>query len=90
MNLFRTKLRKLKQLNRDINTNFLDQHVDFINSYKKEVKDVKYTANHYKFFINIKQEIDFLLYFIKKNTENKNKFILDHQIFECESKIKPG
>jgi len=88
MNLFRTKLGKLKQLNRDINTNRLDQHVDFINRYKKKLKDVKYNAAHYKFPVITKQEIDFLLYIINNYTEKKNKFILDHQKFEYESKIK--
>ena len=88
MKLFRTKLGKLKQLNRDINNNRLDQHVDFISSYKKRLKDVKYTAVHYKFPVITKQEIDFLLYVINSYAEKKNKFILDHQKFEYESKIK--
>jgi DNA modification methylase len=64
MKLFRTKLRKLKQLNRDINNNRLDQHVDYISSYKKKLKDIKYIAAHYKFPVITKQEIDFLLYSI--------------------------
>jgi len=88
MNLFRTKLGKLKQLNIDINNNRLDQHVDFITSYKKRLKEVKYTAAHYKFHVITKQEIDFLLYVINNYTEKKNKFILDHQKFEYESKVK--
>lgn len=88
MNLFRTKLGKLKQLNRDINNNPLDQHIDFISSYKKKLKDIKYTAAHYKFPIITKQEIGFLLYTINNYTEKKNNFILDHQKFEYESRVK--
>ena len=88
MKLFRTKLNNLRQLNRDINTNRLDQHVDFINNYKNNLKDIKYNAAHYKFPVITKQEIDFLLYIINNYTENKNKFILDYQKFEYESKIK--
>jgi DNA modification methylase len=88
MKLFRTKLNNLKQFNRDINTNRLDQHVDFINNYKNNLKDIKYNAAHYKFPVITKQEIDFLLYIINNYTEKKNKFILDYQKFEYESKIK--
>jgi len=88
MKLFRTKLGKVKQLNKDINSKRMDQHIDFINSYKKDNKDIKYNATHYNFPVVTKQEIDILLYNINNYTEKKNTFILDHNKFEYESEIK--
>jgi DNA modification methylase len=87
MKLFREKLSKLIQLNLDINYNRLDQHVDFINNYNKEIKDIKYTATHYKFPVITKQEINILFYLIKEYTEKHNKFTLEYQKFEYEPKI---
>ena len=83
-----TFLSSKKGLNIDINAKRLDQHADFINRYRDNIKDVKYISAHYKFPIITKQEINSLLYIINNYTEKKNKFILDHQKFEYESKIK--
>ncbi len=82
MELFKGSIRKLKELNKYINSNRLNQHVEFIERYMKEIKDVKYFSANYKFPIITKQEIDLLLYSIKKYSENKNKFILNYDKYE--------
>ncbi|MFX1257235.1 MAG: DNA methyltransferase [Promethearchaeota archaeon] len=88
MDLFRRNLRKIKQSVNSINNDRLKQHVDFIKSFKKEGKDMKYNADNYNFGVYTKQEIGILLYSIKNYVENKNKFIIDHEKFEFEPKSK--
>ena len=87
MDLFKRNIRKIKQLNNEINNNRLNQHIKFIKKYRKEVKDVKYKSIHYKFPVITKQEIDILLYSIKNYSENRNKFILDHEKFKFDKRI---
>ena len=88
MNVFRRNLSKIQQLNKEINKRRLNQHLDFIIKYKKNTKDIKYTANNYKFPVITKQEVDILFYIIKECREKENKFTLDHQKFEFESEVK--
>jgi len=82
--LFQKNLEAIKKLNIDINTNRINQHIDFIKNYKKKGKDFKYHSVYYKFPVVTKQEIEFLLYSIKSCNEDKGKFILTHQKFEFE------
>lgn len=82
MKLFKKSTTNLKQLNNDLNSNRLNQHIEFIKRYKKDVKDVKYKSVHYKFPVITKQETDVLLYTIKDYREDENKFILNYQKFE--------
>ena len=69
-------------MNNNINRDRLSQHIEFIKRYKKEVKDVKYISVFYEFPVITKQEIDILLYSIKKYSAKDNKFILNHQKFD--------
>jgi len=78
MELFKKKITNLKQLNNDINSNRLKQHVEFIKAYKKENKKIKYVSTQYKFPVITRQEIGLLLYSIKNYSENRNKFIINH------------
>ena len=80
--IFKRNLRKLKQLNNDINYIRMSKHLEFIKRYKNGVKDIKYNAIHYKFPVITKQEINILLYSIKSYSENRNKFILNHEKFK--------
>lgn len=78
MEVFKSNIRKLKQLNNDINSSRLNKHVEFIKRYKKENKLFKYSSNYYKFPVITKQEIQLLLYSIESFSENGNIFILNH------------
>jgi len=88
MNIFKQNVGKLKQLNNEIIMNRLNQHIDFIKKYKKEIKDIKYNATHYNLPVITKQERDILFYIIKEYREGINHFTLDHKKFESENKIR--
>ena len=83
--IFKQSIRNLKQLSKDINRNRLNQHVEFIKTYTRDTKDIKYFSTYYKFPVITKQEIDILLYSIKNYTENKNKFIIHHDKYLFDS-----
>lgn len=82
MELFKISTKNLKQMNIDINSKRLNQHIEFVKRYRKDVKDVKYSSVHYKFPVITKQETDILLYSIKNYSEEENKFILNHEKFK--------
>ncbi len=82
MELFKKNMGKLRKLNNEINNNRLQRHLEFIKLYRNKDKDIKYNSAHYKFPVITKQEIDVLLFSIKKYSEDENKFILNHQKFE--------
>ena len=84
MEIFKRSLINIKKLNNDINSNRLNQHIEYILNYKKKVKDVKYNAMHYKFPVITKQEREILLYSIKNHSENRNQFILSHEKFKSD------
>jgi len=84
MEIFKQNIKKLKQLNININKNRVNQHIKFIERYRKKGKDVKYSSAYYGFPVITKQEIELLLYSIKDYHEDENKFILNHQKFEFE------
>ena len=82
MKVFRSNLSTLKKLNEEVIESRLNKHIDFIQKYKKEVKDVKYNATHYKFPVVTKQEIDILFYIIEDYREKKNNFTLQHKKYD--------
>ena len=82
MKVFRSNLSTLKKLNEEVIESRLNNHIDFIQKYKKEVKDVKYNATHYKFPVVTKQEIDILFYIIEDYREKKNNFTLQHKKYD--------
>ncbi len=84
LEIFKKNIGKIKQLNNDINNNRLNSHIKFIEKYRKEVKDVKYKSIHYKFPVITRQERDVLFYSIKFYSENRNKFILNHEKFKLD------
>ncbi|MFX1572391.1 MAG: DNA-methyltransferase [Promethearchaeota archaeon] len=85
LELFKKNIRNLKKLSNYINKNRINRHIEFIKKYMKEDKDVKYSSEHYKFPIITKQEIDLLLYSVKKYSENKNQFLLNYDKYEFEN-----
>ena len=82
IHLFKKNIREISQLNKKINRNRLNQHIEFINNYKNEDKDIKYISTYYKFPVITKQEKEILLYSVKRLTEDKNNFILDYDKFK--------
>jgi DNA modification methylase len=82
LDIFRRNLNNIKQLNIDINSKRLNNHLDFIRNYQKDDKDIKYSSVHYSFPVITKQEIEFLLYFIKDFHEYEAKFIISHEKFK--------
>jgi len=81
MELFKRNLGKIKQLNIEINSNRLNQHIEFIKTYMKKNKLIKYFSTYYKFPVITRQEIDLLLYSIKNYSENSNTFTINHDKF---------
>ncbi|MHA2281863.1 MAG: DNA-methyltransferase [Promethearchaeota archaeon] len=88
IDVFRKRISNLIQLNKDLNVNRLNQHIEFIDSYKKQHRDVNYQAVNYQFRVITKQEIDFLLYSIEKYSEKGNSFLLNYEKFEFDRTIK--
>ncbi len=82
--IFKKNIKNLKQLNLDINSNRINQHIDFIEKHRKQGKEIKYQSSQYKFPVITKQEINILLYYIKDFSVDGNKFILNHQKVELE------
>ncbi len=87
LEIFKENIKKIKQLNFNINHSRLNHHVKFINKYRKEVKDTKYKSIHYEFPVITKQEINILLYSVINYSENRNNFILNHEKFQFNNKI---
>ncbi len=79
--LFKNSITNLSQLNKEINRNRLNQHIEFINNYKNQVKDIKYKSTYYKFPVITKQEKEILFYSVERFTEDENNFILDYEKF---------
>ncbi|UCD00833.1 MAG: site-specific DNA-methyltransferase [Promethearchaeota archaeon] len=80
--LFKRSIKNLKELNNEINKNRLNQHIEFVKRYWKDVKDIKYSSVRYKFPVITKQETDILLYSIKNYSEEEDKFILNYEKLE--------
>jgi len=80
--IFRENIKKLIEMNNDINNTRLSKHIEFIKRFRKEIRDIKYNSVFYRFPVITKQETELLLYSIKDYKENENDFILNHQIFE--------
>jgi len=81
MDPFKRSIKKLKQLNNKVNKNRLNQHIEFVKRYRKDVKNINYTSVQYNFPVITKQETDILLYSIKNYSEDENEFILNHEKF---------
>jgi len=81
MEFFKKKINNAKKLNNDINKYRLNNHIKFIEKYRKEGKDIKYKSNYYKFPVITNQETEFLLYSIKNYEENRNKFVIHYEKF---------
>ena len=82
INIFKKRIKELKQLNTDINNKRLNQHVKFIKNYSNNSKEIKYNSVHYKFPVITKQEIDILLYSINNHRENQTKFMVTYKKFK--------
>ncbi|MFW9879271.1 MAG: DNA methyltransferase, partial [Candidatus Thorarchaeota archaeon] len=82
MKIFKENIKKIIQFNFDMNNNRLKNHVNFINKYRKRVKDIKYKSIHYEFPVVTKQEMNILLYSIKNYNENRKEFIVNYEKFQ--------
>jgi DNA modification methylase len=80
--VFKKNLETIKKLNTDINNDRVNQHLDFIEKYKKNSKVLKYYSVFYKFPVVTKQEVELVLYSIKDYSEEGNTFHLNHQKYE--------
>ncbi|MFW9881226.1 MAG: DNA-methyltransferase [Candidatus Thorarchaeota archaeon] len=86
MNIFKKNINKIIQFNFNTNNNRLKHHVNFINKYRKGVKDIKYKSIHYEFPVITKQEMNILLYSIKNCNQNQDEFIVNHEKFQFKVK----
>ncbi len=82
MEIFKKNLKNIIQLNDEFNKDRLNQHVSNMKNYKKLNKEIKYRSVYYKFPVITNQERKILLYKITKCRAVKNKFILNHQIYD--------
>ncbi|MFX0040100.1 MAG: DNA-methyltransferase [Promethearchaeota archaeon] len=80
--IFKNDLNNLKRLNIKFNNKRINDHIKFIEKYRKSGKDIKYYSTHYKFPVVTKQEIAFLLYIINNYKEKGNKIVLNYKKFE--------
>lgn len=80
--IFKKRIKELRQLNTDINIKRLNQHVKYIENNIREGKEVKYNSVQYKFPVITKQEVDILLYLINNFSENRNKITVTHEKFK--------
>ncbi|MFX1376528.1 MAG: DNA-methyltransferase [Promethearchaeota archaeon] len=87
LKIFKKEINNIKKLNVDINNNRLNNHIKFINNYIKKGKRIKHKSFYYEFPVITKQEINLLLYSIKEHKENKNKFIINHEVFDFKEKL---
>ncbi|MFW9970802.1 MAG: DNA-methyltransferase [Candidatus Odinarchaeota archaeon] len=85
-NIFKKDIQNLERLNLEININRIKRHINFIKKYRKKVKNIKYQSIHYKFPVITKQEINLMLYSIKKYTEEGDKIYLSHQKYDLNDK----
>jgi DNA modification methylase len=81
---FNLDLKEIKTLAQTTNTKRINDHIEFIKSYKKKGKDPKYKARNYEFSVITKQEIELMLYSVNKYRENNNKFTILYDKFELE------
>ena len=81
---FKIELKALKNTSQSINNKRIKDHIEFIKSYKKKGKDPKYNSNNYEFSVITKQEIEFLLYSIKKIIKTENNFTIFYDKYELE------
>ncbi len=79
INIFKKNIENIKQLNLELLNDRLNQHINFIEKYQKQNKEIKYKSVYYKFPVITNQERDILLYKIKSLNEVDNKFILNYQ-----------
>ncbi|MFX0083046.1 MAG: DNA-methyltransferase [Candidatus Hodarchaeota archaeon] len=87
MDVFKKSISKIKQLNSEINNYRLNHHVEFIDRYKKQNKEIKYKSKYYEFPVITKQETNILFYSVKKYAEIQNKFIINHEKYLLKSNI---
>jgi DNA modification methylase len=81
LEIFNSKIDGIKQLSEDIIINRLDQHIDFIDKYKKLGKDIKYNSTYYTFPVITKQEREIVFYIIDNYHKNKDEIILNYKKF---------
>ncbi|MFX1344873.1 MAG: DNA-methyltransferase [Promethearchaeota archaeon] len=82
MDVFKKSITKIKQLNSEIINYRLNHHVEFIDRYKKQNKEMKYKSTNYEFPVITKQETKILFFLIQKCTEIQNKFIIHHEKYQ--------
>ncbi|MFX1281614.1 MAG: DNA-methyltransferase [Promethearchaeota archaeon] len=87
MELFRKRINNIKQLNKEMNDYRLNQHVKFIERYKKQNKEIKYKSKFYEFPVITKQETNILFYSVKKYVEIQNKLIINHNRYRTNNLI---
>ena len=85
---FKRNLKEIKKTTNSFNNTRITQHIEFMKGYIKKGKEVKYKANNYNFPVVTKQEIEVLLYNIKKYSEDENKYIINYEKFEFEPQTK--
>ncbi|UCC20078.1 MAG: site-specific DNA-methyltransferase [Promethearchaeota archaeon] len=88
MKLFKMNILKIKKLNKDLNNERLNKHINFIKKYRKEVKEPNYNSEEYDFPVITKQETGILLYAINSYSAYKNKLILRYEKFNFDSKME--
>lgn len=88
LDMFKSRIKNLTHVSKIINIERLKRHIEFINEYQKNGRDINYGAVHYNFPVITNQETDFLLYSIEDYIENENEFILNHEKFDFDSKDK--
>lgn len=81
---FRFELKFLKNTSKSINNKRINEHIEFINNYKKKGKTPKYNASNYGFPVITKQETEILLYSIQDYREKEAKFTVSYKKFEIE------
>lgn len=88
MEIFKRNVREIKKLTNSINISRISQHIEFIKRYKKDRRKVNYNSINYKFPVITQQEKNILLYSIRNYNEKENKYIVNHEKFEYNHKVK--
>ncbi|MHA1285470.1 MAG: DNA-methyltransferase [Promethearchaeota archaeon] len=86
MEIFKEKIKNIKELTDKINYKRLLEHIDFIKEYRESKKDIKYLSIYYKFPVITSQEIKILLYNIENIIKKNNIYILKHGKFKFKPK----
>lgn len=81
MTMFKTIIKNVKKMNREINESRIGNHIKFIHNFIEEGKELKYKSSHYKFPVMTNQEVNILLYLIEHYKENQNNFKVDYEKF---------